>query len=209
MLFCVSALPTFMLLPGSVSERVFVSLFIGVIIGLMVFPIAEIRRRKENNIDLFATLETNPEKVKARMLMVMQFGHEHGMVGALKEFNDIFRNYPQWELQNWEEFRAWYKYEIDHMLLYPDIYHLTIKGTGKPYNKEADPLYDPDAPDWALYDRDHTHDDEDDEDIFNDDKKDTSRSISESISLGIGIGFGNSIFGGSLFDSGNSENSAG
>lgn len=208
-LFFLSAIPAFVLLPGSIFERLLMSIFCGAIIGLMVFPLSEIKRRKENNIDLFATLETDPEKVKARMLVVMQFGHEHGMAGALKEFSDIFRNYPQWELQNWEVFRSWYKNKIDYMLKYPDIYRLTMKSDGSPYAIENDPLYDPKAPDWEQYDNYHTHDLEDEDEDDDDDfdyygEKCSNNHLADAFSVGVGIGLVSGLIGGAPGSSGNS-----
>lgn len=186
--------------PGTPFQAFFSSLIVLTPITiLIIIAIRKIIWRYDNGVDLFATLETDPEEVKARMLVVMQFGHEHGMVGALKEFNDIFRNYPQWQLQNWEVFRAWYKNEIDYMLLYPEIYHLTMKETGESYDKDSDPLYDPKAPDWALYDRDHTHDfDEDDEDFcFESGAHPGCRRMTtgEALSFGVGLGAGLELFG--------------
>ena len=135
------------------------AVFLGAIVGALAFVFVvlligafrEIKRRADNGIDLTATLETDPEAVKSRMCVVMQFGHKDGIKGALKEFNDIFRNYPQWELESWDMFRAWYKDMIDHALAHPDIYRLTDKTDGSPYVKELDPLYDPDAPDWEQF----------------------------------------------------------
>lgn len=89
----------------------------------------------------------DPRKAKAHMLFIMQYGHEHGINGALKEFNEIFTSRPDFELQKWEPFRAWYKNHMDFMAKYPDCYKLTF-GDGRPYKKEDDPLYDSDAPDW-------------------------------------------------------------
>lgn len=129
--------------------------FIWVIIG--------IDRRIENGVDIFATLESDPKKVKERMLFVMRYGHNNGLNGAIEEFNDIFRNYPQWHFQNWVVFRAWYKDMIDRNLRYPDISHLT-KSNGEPYIKEEDPLYDPEAPAWEQFDRHHYYDINDEED---------------------------------------------
>ena len=37
------------------------------------------------------------------------------------------------------------------MVKKPDIYGLTMKG-GSPYDKDKDPLYDPNAPDWEQFD---------------------------------------------------------
>ena len=81
---------------------------------------------------------------------------------------------------------------------------------GSPYDKDKDPLYDPDAPDWEQFDRpryyydedDEDEDDEDDDnedednyedDDFSDNKKD---SASDWIYRGIGFGLANSILSG-------------
>lgn len=124
----------------------------------LVCSFFELKRRKRLGIDLFAVLEKDRRAVKDHMLFIMQFGHSGGIKGALKEFNTIFRNYPQWHLENWEVFRAWYKHQIDHMVQYPKIYVMTMKKDGSPYSKEKDDLYDPDAPDWDQFDRIHYYD---------------------------------------------------
>lgn len=147
----------------SLFEKIVFSIMLGLIAGLSVFAFAEIKRRKENGIDIFATLETDPDKVKAHMLFIMQYGHINGIVGAIDEFNDIFRNYPQWRLHEWEVFRAWYKDLIDHALEKPGIYVMTLKD-GSEYNKVIDPLYDPEAPDWKQFDRKCSYDN----DVVND-----------------------------------------
>lgn len=165
-------------------------------IGPLVFAIAEIKRRRENGIDLFAHLETEPCKVKAHMLFIMQYGHHEGIVGALNEFNDIFRNYPQWKLSEWAVFRAWYKNEIDHMVEHPDIYNMTMKSDGTPYDKERDSLYDPNAPDWAQFDRPHHYDDcdddeDDDDDDFDEKSPDFKKAARDGFMMGIGYGIVN------------------
>jgi hypothetical protein len=133
------------------------SAIMGYCVSGACIAIAEIIRRKRLGIDQFATLMQSEKEVKASMLVDMQFGHHKGIEGAFKEFNDIFRNYPQWHLEDWEVFRAWYKHQIDHMVQHPDIYGLKMKD-GSPYSKEKDNLYDPDAPDWEQFDRIHYHD---------------------------------------------------
>ena len=127
---------------------IFLAFFTTIISFLIIACIKGIIWRVENGVDLFATLETDPEKVKEHILFIMQY---HGFEENLKELNDIFRNYPQWEFDKWEVFRAWYKEQIDYMVKKPDIYRLTMKD-GSPYDKDKDPLYDPNAPDWEQYD---------------------------------------------------------
>lgn len=182
---------------GEWYERIPVAIMLGFILGITVIVYAGIRRRLENGIDLFATLKSDPEKVKADMLFIMQYGHRDGISAALDEFNDIFRNYPQWRLQDWVVFRAWYKDLVDHALKYPDIYILGTKH-GDPYDKENDLLYDPDAPDWAQFDRKHYYDDDDDDDFDDEDdnpeedydigQKKIKESASEGFYLGVGLG---------------------
>lgn len=158
---------------------------LGLIAGVSVFLFAEIDRRIDNGIDLFASLETDPEKIKAHMLFIMQYGHSEGISGALKEFNDIFRNYPQWRLENWEVFRAWYKDLIDRAIEKPEIYVMAMKD-GSEYNKDIDPLYDPDAPDWEQYDRPRYDDNDVGEDY--DDNPDLQNAAEEGFYTGIGLG---------------------
>ena len=155
--------------------------------------------RVKNVVYLFATLETKPEKFKEHMLFIMQFGHTEGIKGELNEFNDIFSNYPQWELEKWEVFRAWYKDLIDHALENPEIYNLAMKD-GSDYNKEQDPLYDPDAPSWEQYDRKRYYDDDDDDDDNgDDDDNDTpnlKKAAKDGFMMGIGFGIANIIING-------------
>lgn len=169
---------------------------------LMIAAFGGIIWRVNNGVDLLATLETDPEKVKQHMLFIMQY---HGAEENLKELNDIFRNYPQWELQKWEVFRAWYKDLIDHALERPKIYNLTMKD-GSEYSKENDPLYDPDAPSWELYDRkryyedDDSHDEANDDDYEdyddNDDTPDLKQAAKDGFMMGIGFGVANIIING-------------
>lgn len=188
---------------------VFLAIFGSVMTFLLIAAVMGIIWRVKNGVDLLATLETDPEKVKEHMLFIMQYGHSGGIKGALHEFNDIFRNYPQWELEKWEVFRAWYKQIIDHALANPEIYIMRMKD-GSDYTKEQDPLYDPDAPDWEQFDRPryyYDEEDEGDEDDYDDDFSDNSNKKDDSLSdwlyRGIGFGAANSIF------SGNGNNGSG
>ena len=153
---------------------------------LLIPAIMAIVGRIKNGVNLFATLESDPEVVKAQMLVTMQYGHHKGIKGALKEFNEIFRNYPQWHLEDWEVFRAWYKNIIDCALANPEIYSLHSVG-GAPYYKESDPLYDPNAPDWEQFDRVRNYDDEEEDDIDDDDDDDDDAIVVASDN-GLGIG---------------------
>lgn len=131
---------------------------VGALIGFLIylilkFPILlylEYRRRIENELPLDEILETNPDVVKGRMLELMYYGHPNGDDAMLDEFNKIFRYYPQWNLDEWDFFRAWYKDFIDFVLSRPDLITITKNG-GQEYVKEEDSLYDPDAPDWEPY----------------------------------------------------------
>ena len=57
----------------------------GFAVVLFVLAIYEIKRRRDNGIDMFATLETDKEKLKKHMLLNMQY---NGPTENLKEFND-------------------------------------------------------------------------------------------------------------------------
>lgn len=165
---------------------VFLALFCTVITFFIFAAIIGIIWRAQNGVDMLATLETDPKKVKEHMLFIMQY---HSTDETLKELNEIFRNYPQWELENWEVFRAWYKAQIDYMIDRPEIFGLTMKGSGEPYIKEQDPLYDPDAPDWSQYDRPYYDDDVDDDDIDDNDSGHNLRKAAEEVFFtGIGLG---------------------
>ena len=173
---------------------VFLAIFGTIITFLIIAAVIGIIWRAKNGVDMLATLETDPEKVKEHMLFIMQY---HGVEENLKELNDIFRNYPQWELEKWEVFRAWYKDLIDHALENPEIYNLAMKD-GSDYNKEQDPLYDPDAPDWKQFDRKRYYDDDDDDDD-DDDNNDTpnlKKAAKDGFMMGIGFGLANTILNG-------------
>lgn len=171
---------------GHMKFDLIIFAFFGMLVTfLLLAAIIGIDRRIEDGVDLLATLETDPEKVKENMLFIMRYGHIKGIKGALEEFNDTFRNYPQWHLQDWEVFRAWYKHEIDHMTEKPAIYQITMSD-GSAYSKEKDPLYDPDAPDWEQFDREHYEDDDGEDN--NDETPNVKKSASEGFYLGIGLG---------------------
>lgn len=92
------------------------------------------------------------------------------------------------------------------MLSYPTIYTLTDPD-GTPYSKDDDPLYDQKAPDWTLYDRKRSYDNEDYDDDLDDDEYDYDdiddddfdyysdrrrkrrrRANSDAFAIGMGIG---------------------
>ncbi len=161
----------------------------------IVMCLRQIKWRHDNGVDLFATLETDEEKLKEHMLFIMQY---HGIEENLKELNTIFRNYPQWNLHNWVVFRAWYKCQVDQMLKHPEIYVLTMKSDGSTYRKEKDSLYDPSAPDWAMFDRDRSdnYDDDDFEDYHQNDHRSSDCDVN---AIGIGFCTANCMSGDSLF----------
>ena len=136
-------------------------------------------------------------RLKAATPAIRNF-KERALSGALNELNDVFRNYPQWQLEKWEVFRAWYKELIDHALENPEIYNLSMKD-GSDYSKEKDPLYDPDAPDWELFDRNRYSDEEDDEeddDDYDDDTPKGKTEAKDALMVGIGFGLANCIING-------------
>ena len=146
------------------------------------------------------------EELQQTMLFKMQY--MQGLERTISELNEIFKANRELRLTRWIVFRAWYKAQIDHMLQYPDIYHLSVDGD--PYNKDEDPLYDPDAPDWEQYDRPHydeEDDEEDDEDDFDDyyngDKK---SKVSDALAVGMGIGIVNGLTGGAVLGGGSGGN---
>lgn len=176
-------------LDGSLSfGGIFMSLLLTGITLIILSCIKQIKWRIDNGVDVFATLETDVEKVKSHMLFIMQWGHSKGIEGANAEFNAIFRNYPQWELSKWVVFRSWYKYTVDFMLKYPEIYKLTIDG--EPYRVENDSLYDATVPDWSLFDRDHSHDydcDDDNLDDYDPFAEDRAKAERDSTAFGVGM----------------------
>lgn len=194
MVFCVWQY-VFMRVDGGLTiDGFFMSVFCTLCLLVLFFALKGVKWRIDNGVDLFAKLETNPEVVKERMLFIMQYRHSDGIKGALKEFNDIFRNYPQWEFQNWEVFRAWYKHLIDHAIEKPEIYNMRFKD-GSEYCKEKDPLYDPDAPDWEQFDRSyHYGDDEEyDDDDDDDETPGLQKAAEDGFYMGIGMGAADNI----------------
>ena len=97
------------------------------------------------------------EELKETMLLKMQY--MQGLEHTIAELNKIFNANNDLKLNRWVVFRSWYKDQIDYMLQHPDIYNLSVDG--EPYVKEDDPLYDPVAPDWSLYGREHYYEYED------------------------------------------------
>lgn len=180
---CVLTCYLYSLDPSTPVQALLMGCISGGVLSLFVPCAYQIKWRHDNGVDLFATLETDEEKLKEHMLFIMQY---HGIEENLKELNEILRNYPQWHLEDWVVFRSWYKAQIDHMVKYPEIYGLRIKGTGEPYSTDKDPLYDPEAPDWELYDRPRYDDEEDDD---NDDEPPKISSAAKD-GLFFGIGFG-------------------
>lgn len=60
----------------------------------------------------------------------------------------MFRNYPQWPLQDWVVYRSWYKNLIDTFIR-PNGTDVLKHYSDYPYSSwEYDPVYDPNAPDW-------------------------------------------------------------
>lgn len=153
-----------------------------------IYAWKEISWRVHNGVDVFATLETDPETVKNLMLITMRHGHADGIKGAFKEFNEIFRNYPQWRLQDWVVFRSWYKNVIDQAVKFPDVYKLEFKDGTMPYSKEQDPMYDPDAPDWEQFNPYYDDDDNDDFDDYDNSDGKFRKEAEDGFYTGLGIG---------------------
>lgn len=138
------------------------------------------------------------EKKQAHMLHIMQWGHTNGLNAALEEFNALFKKHPRYRLSKWIVFRSWYKHIVD------DYIDCMAMKDGSPYSKEEDPMYDPTAPDWEIYDRDHSYDyvgdedDDDDEDysesIFDKEKRRKNEAM-EALYFGMGMGIVDGLFG--------------
>lgn len=194
---------------NSVFEAIFCSFLT---LALLAFLVSKIREKIKGECDdeeINMGPEENIRNVKDHMFFIMQ--HGRGIEGVLREFNEIFTLYPLWRLQYWVVFRSWYKAQIDHMIERPEIYGMKFKG-GDPYSKEEDPLYDPDAPDWSLYEYkqnyddkydslnfdDHDDDDYDDDDYNDydndfDNKRKLKKAAEDGLDLGIGFGIADNI----------------
>lgn len=154
---------------------------------------------------------TRREELQKTMLLKMQYMQD--INDTCEELNKIFNANRSLKLTRWIVFRAWYKAQIDHMLKYPETYNLTLQG--EPYSKDDDPLYDPNAPDWSLYDRkreyydDYSDDDDDygddDDEYYDDDDPDEDdddefydgirrkrfrHAAEDGLAMGIGLGIG-------------------
>ena len=55
---------------------------------LIIAAVIGIVWRAKNGVDLLATLETDPAKVKERMLVIMQFGHPEGIRARSLKFRN-------------------------------------------------------------------------------------------------------------------------
>lgn len=170
----------------------FLALFILIVISIIGSLIMYMISLAKEGIDPLITRETDPNVLKDRMLIIMRNARFGGIKGKLEELNEIFRNYPRWELEKWVVFRAWYKDLVDHAIEHPDIYTMRMKD-GSEYSKETDPLYDPDAPDWKQYDRDYYFDDDDDDFNDTDDKSNLRKSAEDGFYTGIGLGVTDNI----------------
>ncbi len=176
-------------------------------IGVAIVSIAAdvfVRQHKAGN-GLFTPTEEVWERVgnqiKTKMLHRMQY--QQGVEDIrdfIKTYNYYMSRYPKIGLKDWPPFKAWYKDLVDRALARPDMYTLT-NSDGTPYNKDADSFYDPDAPDWSLYDVWHgpysddedefDTDDDDDEFIEDPTKKSFAESAREGFWLGVGFNIGN------------------
>lgn len=146
---------------------------------------------------LVAYYQEKRREKEEHMLFIMQwnpFGE------ALSEIDKMFRKNKELKLHRYKAFRAWYKYNIDFMLTKPDIYNLSFKGSHSPYCKEDDPMYDPNAPDWEIYDREHDSSDDDFQDDDNLGERSKGLSEGDAFALGLGIGIGQGLFDGDSGD---------
>ncbi|MGM9817167.1 MAG: hypothetical protein ACI304_08975 [Lepagella sp.] len=196
---------------------IFLSILCTIVTPIIIYCIRAIIWRIQNGVDVFATLETDPKVVKNLLLFYMQY-KPGGIKETLGKINITFKNYPQWDLSEWVVFRAWYKYQIDTALSRPEIYTVTNKYDGSPYDKDDDPLYDPEAPDWSLFehmrdcdeeykvysdnqegpfndedfDDEDNYDDIDDDDLYDDDysreRKKFRKNAEEGFYTGLGLG---------------------
>ncbi len=115
---------------------------------LLIVIIMGISWRVQNGVDVWATLISDENLVKEKMLIAMRYRTTQE---AMDELSVYFRNYPQWPLEEWEVFRAWYKYTIDKALKFPQYPHLRWDRMDETYTTKFDGYYDPEAPDWELY----------------------------------------------------------
>lgn len=105
---------------------------------------------------------------------------------TMKELEQMFRQNKHLKLHRSKVFRAWYKHQIDYMAERPDIYRLSMSD-GTPYDKNLDPYYDTNAPDWEQYDR-RSYSDTPDSDDYADSRRDIKKAAEEGFYTGVGLG---------------------
>lgn len=103
-------------------------------------------------------IEYISEKEKGKMLIKMQWDNLDGVYRVLEYVLPTINKYPECNFQDWDAFKAWYKETVDNHSSLVELYYRTHVDADFVYCKENDPLYDPDAPDWEQFDRDHSHD---------------------------------------------------
>lgn len=124
-------------------------------------------------------LQGKRKEKEAEMLVLMQF---RSFSDAMKDIELLFRQNKHLKLHRSKVFRAWYKHEIDHMTANPEIYRLSMND-GTPYDKQKDPFYSTNAPDWAQFDRRNS-----DGDNYTDNGRQLEKAAEEGFFTGIGLG---------------------
>lgn len=127
--------------------------FLGVICSILIIgAVKSIIWRVENGVDLFATLETDPEKLKLKLYMKMLQCQIERFPEVFNDITEETRNYPKWDILGSKMFQSWYKYNVDYMLQHPMNYDLSWLADGNPYIKEKDLYYNFHALPWEETD---------------------------------------------------------
>lgn len=126
---------------------------------------------------------------------------------AMRDIEQLFRQNKHLKLHRYKAFRAWYKYHKDWEKKDLEFY-AKLLANGMTTHEE-DPYYDPNAPDWAQFDRPHYYDDDDadedyddydgddedyddyDEDDFDEKSPDFKKAARDGFMMGIGYGIVN------------------
>lgn len=128
-------------------------------------------------------LQGKRKEKEEQMLVWFQF---RSFSDTMKEIEPLFRQNKHLKLHRSKIFRAWYKHQIDYMTEHPDIYRLSMNN-GSPYDKDSDPYYDNNAPDWKQFDRRNYRDNDDYHD-YTDSGPNIRKAAEEGFYTGVGLG---------------------
>lgn len=148
-------------------------------------------------------LQGKRKEKEEQMLFWMQY---RSFPDAMRAIEQLFRQNKHLKLHRYRAFRAWYKYHKDWEKNNPEFYAKLLANGMTPH--EEDPYYDPNAPDWAQFDRPHYYDNCDDDDDYDDDYDDDDyddydddsrssrlrKAAEDGLMMGVGLGVADDLF---------------